>query len=90
MYYYRLLKKLNDDLRQQQKKVILYWIPGHENIYGNELADKLAKAGTEKTNIDIIPIPSYTRGNSEIKKIQSRNGGKYGKIRIKKNIIIQK
>ncbi len=32
-------------------QVTMQWIPGHSNIRGNELADKLAKEGTKKSNL---------------------------------------
>ncbi|XP_042898665.2 uncharacterized protein [Parasteatoda tepidariorum] len=47
-----LLEKLKIDGRQ----VILQWIPGHCDIYGNEQADMLAKQGTK-----IIQQPNSNR-----------------------------
>ena len=30
-----------------RNQVTIYWVPGHRNIYGNEVADELARKGSE-------------------------------------------
>ena len=40
----------------QMNQVTVQWIPGHQDYKGNEVADRLAKAGTEMTN-DEGPTP---------------------------------
>ena len=45
---YECFKALNT--LSQNNKVTLSWLPGHHNIWGNERADTLAKAGSHGTN----------------------------------------
>ena len=35
-----------------EKKIWLQWIPGHADVAGNEIADRLAKCGAQKEQID--------------------------------------
>ena len=44
------IRQLQDGLNilSQHKYVILPWVPAHVGIQGNEVADKLAKAGSQK------------------------------------------
>ena len=39
------------DLQTSAQEVVLQWIPGHCNIFGNEVADELAKKGSELEQI---------------------------------------
>lgn len=39
------------------KRIIYAWIPSHKRFTGNEMADKLAKTGTEENNIKRIEVP---------------------------------
>ena len=39
------------DLQTSAQEVVLQWIPGHCNIFGNEVADELAKRGSELEQI---------------------------------------
>ena len=45
------LKKALMDLQTSAQEVVLQWIPGHCNIFGNEVADELAKKGSELEQI---------------------------------------
>ena len=45
------LKKTLMDLQTSAQEVVLQWIPGHCNIFGNEVADELAKKGSELEQI---------------------------------------
>jgi len=52
------LNKLNEI-----NKITLVWIPGHQGIYGNEVADDLAKLETlEITAKQIVGVPFFTIG----------------------------
>jgi len=44
-------------LRQNNKKIKLQWIPAHKGIDGNEVVDKLAKAGHNKLESTLTYIP---------------------------------
>lgn len=48
----------------------LYWVPGHEDVTGNEQADKLAKLGAiaSSPSTETIIFPSIKRIKSEIQK----------------------
>ena len=48
---YNNLKKALMDLQTSAQEVVLQWIPGHCNIFGNEVADELAKKGSELEQI---------------------------------------
>ncbi|XP_024882476.1 uncharacterized protein LOC112464669 [Temnothorax curvispinosus] len=39
------------------KRIIYAWIPSHKGFTGNEMADKLAKTGTEEDNNKSIEVP---------------------------------
>ncbi|KAG2000699.1 hypothetical protein GB937_010925, partial [Aspergillus fischeri] len=46
-YYIRQIVRLLDHLRADGWQVRLQWLPGHEGVYGNERADRLAKDAAE-------------------------------------------
>lgn len=46
--------EVNDDIKL---KVVISWIPGHAGIWGNEIADSLAKQGTKEERDDRVRIP---------------------------------
>lgn len=51
-YIVRHLKTLIEDLNQETK-IKLFWVPGHESIQLNEIADEKAKQATEYEEVDI-------------------------------------
>lgn len=50
--------KLISDIKKSGKGVTLVWIPAHVGIPGNEKADQLAKAATNKKEIEVEMCPS--------------------------------
>lgn len=57
-FYETRLKILNDRLRREGRTLTIQWIPGHFNIYENEIVDELAKAALSNDYIEIIPPPN--------------------------------
>lgn len=66
--YFKLSKEMGN-------KIMLIWIPAHQGIRGNELADKIAKEATEeKESIEIeIPIKDLTKNFKKETWIKTRN-----------------
>ena len=46
-------------------RVAVHWVPGHEQVPGNERADELARAGSDITPIGPEPFLPFTIGNSK-------------------------
>lgn len=42
-------------LKEREKEVEIYWLPGHINIEGNKKADKAAKKAMEKSGTQRYP-----------------------------------
>lgn len=56
------------------------WVPGHANIEGNIIADKIAREGTKKPTIEIeVPITD-SKFNRDIEEWEKAEVGKYWKI----------
>ena len=55
------LTKALMDLQTSAQEVVLQWIPGHCNIFGNEVADQLAKKGSELEQIHQDPNLNETK-----------------------------
>lgn len=57
------------------KKVIIGWIPGHKEIMGSEIADKVAKESTEESKDKriLVPIEDWSRKYKEDMEIRTRS-----------------
>ena len=73
----KLAQQLLGEVAEVQS-VHLFWVPGHANIEGNEIADALAKRGAsgitsyDSVNIDSKQSPQLTPQNAPIIRPQSR------------------
>jgi ribonuclease HI len=59
------IQKLNE--LGKCNKLTIAWVPGHEGIEGNEIADELARIGTNKENVDISTPEPWTERGGKIK-----------------------
>jgi ribonuclease HI len=48
-------------LLRQNNKIYISWVPGHNEIQGNEHADRLAKAGLKRKAINPVTSLSYLK-----------------------------
>lgn len=56
-------------LRNKQSiTVTFHWIPSHQNIEGNEDADKVAKEATKKESVDVVAKLSYNEVRRRMKR----------------------
>ena len=56
-----MLKATHNLLSSYDIQITMQWIPGHPNIKGNEYADKLAKEGARKEQIDTMDTHVITK-----------------------------
>ena len=67
----RLVLEIADQLKTlgTSHRVELRWVPGHEGVYGNELADELAREGSSSIPIGPEPFLPLSEGiiNNHIK-----------------------
>lgn len=67
MYVMEARKRIYEIEKEDNRKVILAWIPAHIGIAGNEIVDQLAKQGTEEKWIRELKI-TYGDLKEEYKK----------------------
>jgi hypothetical protein len=82
------------DLRSRGCRVVLVWIPAHDNITGNDIADKLANARRPGTNnievsLSTEEMQSITRKiiNREKEKIEKSDRKNSEKARIAHRVL---
>jgi hypothetical protein len=63
----------------RRNRVQLIWVPGHDSIVGNEIADQLAKAGSEHLFIGPEPACSISVGVAKkaVRDCTNRNNKEY-------------
>lgn len=77
-------------LKRENYKIVLVWIPSHIGIEGNEMADKLAKTGSETGEITKT-LPSVSEIYSYIKKqVKEKFSHRWNLYRDKHNITANK
>jgi len=57
--------------QREGREIILFWIPAHKGIFGNEKADSLAKRATTSNYRSHIKIP-YSDFQMEVKESQDK------------------
>lgn len=67
MYVLEARKRIYEIEKEENRKVILAWIPAHIGINGNEIVDQLAKQGTEEERTRELKV-SYGDLKEEYKK----------------------
>ena len=60
-----VVETINNFVKESSLRIIFNWVKSHNDCTGNELADCLAKCGTESTNIINVP-PGYSYIRSTI------------------------
>ena len=53
----------------EQNKIAMVWIPGHQGLHGNEVADGLAKLGTLEDPVEPVVGVPFAVGKDTIRKI---------------------
>lgn len=56
---YSILRKL-EEFSVNNIQIVLQWIPSHIGLYGNEVADQLARLAVSDNSENIYILPSYT------------------------------
>jgi ribonuclease HI len=62
------VRRLLKHLRKENKSIAFHWIPSHNGIVGNEIADELAKKGTG-IQTSLNPRPNLRRKVNEVKEV---------------------
>ena len=69
------ITKLCKQLASASNRVTLQWVPGHKDIQGNEHADRLARAGLNRTEQDFPASLSYLKRRLQNQVLQQWKAG---------------
>lgn len=56
-YTLEVRRRYFEHRKRNKKRIVIAWLPGHEGVKRNEIADSLAKAGIKETAIRELKVP---------------------------------
>lgn len=56
-YTLEVRRRYFEHRKRNKKRIMITWLPGHEGVKRNEIADNLAKAGIKETAIRELKVP---------------------------------
>lgn len=56
-YTLEVRRRYFEHRKRNKKRIVIGWLPGHEGVKRNEIADSLAKAGIKETAIRELKVP---------------------------------